>query len=323
MKIGVVGHIRPAAMARLQAIPSAEIVSVADGSPDEISPAVDDVDALLLRTSKVTPELLDRAPRLKAVSRHGVGYDNVPLSYLNGRRIPLAISATANMISVAEHTLTMMLCLAKQVLLADYAVRHNEWNSRNRLELFELAGKTLLIVGFGRIGSEVARRALAFDMRVAVFDPMVGDDPIENAGCVRAPVLETAVTEADIVTLHCPANADTQNLFDQEMLARMKVGSMLLNTARGGLIDETALAQALRQGPLAAAGLDVMNREPPEAGDPLFALDNLLLSPHVAGVTTQAMERMGLEAAQNIADILSGKLDPAVIVNWSAVGAAS
>lgn len=320
MKIGVIGHIRDAAMAKLRAGLDAEIVTVPDGSGDAIAPAIEGAQALLLRTSKVTPELLALAPDLKTVSRHGVGYDNVPLGYLNERGIALAVSATANNISVAEHAFAMMLALAKDLASADYAVRHDQWTRRNALDLFELAGKTLLLVGFGRIGREVAKRALAFDMRIQVFDPLIGDDPIEMAGCTRAPVLEEAVADADITSLHLPASAETRGLFDAQLLGRMKPGAMLINTARGGLVDESALAHVLRHGQLGGAGLDVLEAEPAETGHPLFACNNLIVSPHMAGVTRESMERMGLEAATNIIDILSGRLDPAVIVNYEALG---
>lgn len=316
MKIGVIGKVRASARERLAQYSGVNIVEVADGSEDLIAPAVIGADALLLRTSKLSAGLLDQAPNLKVVSRHGVGYDNVPVEYLNRRQIPIAVSATANRVSVAEHAMAMMLYLAKDLGSTDHGVRRDDWGVRNRLQLFELMGKTLLIVGFGRIGRETAQRARAFGMNVLVYDPFVGDDPIETMGCERCAVLEQDVGTADIVTLHLPLNADTRNLFDADMLARMKQDALLINTARGGIVNETDLAQALRNGQLAGAGLDVLEQEPPASGHPLYACRNLVLSPHVAGVTQQSLERMGMEAAANIIDVLDGKFDPAVIVNF-------
>jgi len=319
-RIGVIGAVRDSALELLRARPEVELIQVPDGDLDTVAPAVRGVDGLLLRTSKVTEPLLDEAPDLRVVSRHGVGYDNVPVDYLSRRRIPLAVAATANRIAVAEHAMLMALAVARSASPLDQAVRHDDWGERHRVRLVELHGKRLLLVGFGRIGRELAPRARAFGMTVDVFDPYVGDDPIEAAGCHRAALLEDAVAAADVVSLHLPLSDQTRGLFGRELLARMKPTAILINTARGGLIDEAALAEALNTGALAGAGLDVLAEEPPPRGHPLFACRNLLLSPHVAGVTDEALERMGLEAAQNILDIFDGRPNPAVIVNAEACG---
>ena len=319
LKIGIVGRIHDAARAKLESGGNFDIVAVDDGPVENLHPAVEGADALLLRTSLVTPELLDRAPKLRVVSRHGVGFDNVPVDYLTQRQIPLAVAATANKVAVAEHAFAMMLALTKQTIAGDYAVRHENWNARYQMPISELAGKRLLLVGFGRISREVAVRARAFAMDIDVFDPFVGDDLIESAGCRRAAMLEDAAGDVDVVSLHMPLNDATRHVFDAGLLGRMRPSAILINTARGGLVDEQALAEALNAGKLAGAGLDVFAEEPPPRGHPLFACNNLVLSPHVAGVSAEAMERMGLEAATNILNILADKVDPEVIVNWGQV----
>lgn len=321
-KIGIIGAVRDSALARLQARADVELVQVPDGDLDTVAPAVRGASGLLVRTSKLTPELLETAPALSVVSRHGVGYDNVPLDYLNARRVPLCVAASSNKIAVAEHAIHMALSLVRHAAALDEAVRKDDWGARLRTTLAELFDKHLLIVGFGRIGREVAVRARAFGMNVFVFDPYVGDDPIETAGCQRAALLEAAVTSADIVSLHLPLSAQTRGMFGKDLLARMKPDALLINTARGGIVDETALFDALNNGALAGAGLDVLEQEPPPADHPLFSCRNLILSPHVAGVTNESLERMGLEAAQNIIDIMDGRPDPAVIINAEACGIA-
>ena len=316
MKIGVIGQVKASAMARLNAIEGASVMQCPDGSADEIAPTVAGAGAILLRTSVLTPALLDTAPDLQVVSRHGVGFDNLPYDYLSGRGIPIAISASANKISVAEHVFAFMLAVAKNVATADQVVRQGEWAARNRLNCTEIFGRKLLIAGFGRIGREVAQRALAFGMQVFVYDPYIGDDPIEALGCNRAALLSDAVGEVDMITLHLPLSDETRGMFGAQLLARVKPGAVLINTARGGIVDEVALAAALKDGRISAAGIDVMSDEPPLPGHPLFDCDNVYLSPHIAGVTSQSLERMGLEAAANIASILEGRPDPSVIVNW-------
>ena len=307
----IVGQVVDAGLDVLRARPDITVEMIAEGDPEAVRARLPGTDALLARTMKLPPELLDAAPNLKVVARHGVGYDNLDVGYLTGRKIPLAISATANAISVAEHAFWMALELVKYGREQDRDVREGQWARRMELRPTELHGKRLLLVGCGRTGRELASRALAFGMSVDVFDPFAA----APAGCRKVPELETALGEADVVSLHLPRTAATVNLFDAAMLARMKPGSVLVNTARGGIIDEAALAEALANGPLRAAGLDVFDREPPPADHPLLKVPNVLLTPHVAGVTKEAMLRMALEAAENILAGLDGRLDPQVVVN--------
>jgi D-3-phosphoglycerate dehydrogenase len=209
----------------------------------------------------------------------------------------------------------MMLELAKRGRPFDAGMRSGDWALRDRLRPFELSGKTLLIVGFGRIGSRVAARALPFGMRVLVVDPYVPRERINVAGCERVASLEEGLALADIVSLHVPLGAETRGMIGREALARMRRGALLINTARGGLMDERAVAEAVLGGHLGGAGIDAFEEEPPPAGQPLLALENVLLSPHIAGVTAEAALRMAQESAANIVAAFEGRLDPAVVVN--------
>ncbi len=311
----VAGRVHEIGLEVLRRHPGTEIRVIEEPTPEDLAEALRSSDGLLLRIARVTAAMIDEAPRLKVVSRHGVGYDNVDVGALTARRIPLAVAATSNMVSVAEHTLFLMLELAKRGRRFDAGMRTGDWALRDRLRPFELSGKTLLIVGFGRIGSRVAARALPFGMRVLVVDPYLPQERIRAAGCEVARDLDAGLALADIVSLHLPLGDDTRWLIGRERLARMRPGALLINTARGGLVDETALAQALASGHLGGAGIDAFEEEPPSAGHPLLALETALLSPHIAGVTTEAALRMAEESAANIVAAFEGRLDPAVVVN--------
>ncbi|MCB1885800.1 MAG: hydroxyacid dehydrogenase [Geminicoccaceae bacterium] len=319
VKIAVIGRVRAEGLRLLEEQDEVEVALLDGDRPEAFVPHVTDADAILVRTNPLPASVIDAAPRLKVVSRHGVGYDNVDVGALNRRRIPLAISASANMVSVAEHAFAMMLALVKDLAGRDRAVRAGDWAYRHSLTAGELAGATLLLVGFGRIGQALARRAVAFGMRVRVFDPYVTDDLLDQMGCERAPLLDASLHEADVVSLHVPLTEHTRHLIDAGRLALMKESAVLINTARGGLVDEAALALALKCGRLKGAGIDAFACEPPKCDNPLLKLENVILTPHAAGVTEGSMLRMALEAASNILAVLDGRLDPAVIVNYEAV----
>ena len=319
VEVVVVGRIARAGVAILEARSGVAVRVVDDGDPAALLDAVPDATAILVRTTRIGADVIAAAPELLVVSRHGVGYDNVDVAALNARGIPLAIAASANRISVAEHTLAMLLTLAKATLPHDAAVRAGNWAIRNELRAFEIFGKRLLLVGFGRIGREVATRARAFGMQVAVHDPHVDPAALAEVGCLAAPALDAAIAEADAISLHLPLTEATRHVIDARRLALMKPGAILVNTARGGLLDEAALAAALAAGRLRGAAIDVFADEPPRPGNPLLAAPNALLSPHNAGVTDESMVRMATEAAQNILDVLDGVLDPGVIVNLDTV----
>jgi len=252
------------------------------------------------------PELTASAD-MKVVTRIGVGYDAVDVSALSKRKVPLMVAGTANSPSVAEQAIFMMLTLAKRAQELHSMVKEGTWASRLGVLPFDLYGKTLLIVGFGRIGTRTANRCLAMEMKVLVYDPYKSAAEIKAAGCEPVGDLDAALPRADFVSIHCPKTPETVGMFNTARLRRMKAAAYLISTARGGLIDEKALHDALVSGKLAGAGLDVFEQEPPPVGQPLHSLPNVIMAPHVAGVTVEAVDRMSEQTARNILSALDGE----------------
>jgi D-3-phosphoglycerate dehydrogenase / 2-oxoglutarate reductase len=314
----VVGPLHASGLAVLKAAPDVTFDEVNQPTLEAYAPFAPKADAILIRTQPMPASVIATAPRLKIVSRHGVGYDAVDVKALNARNIPLAIVGDVNSVAVAEHTLMFMLALSKQTTTYDAAVRGTGWGTRNRFTAFELSGKTLLLLGFGRIGRLVAKRAAAFGMRVEAFDPFIAAPAIEAGGAVPVPSIESALPRADIVSVHMP-RADGKAILGAVELALLKPTAVVINTARGGLIDEAALAVALSSGRLAGAGLDVFDAEPPPPDHPLLREPRAILSPHIAGLSIESAERMAVSSAQNILDFFAGKLDPALVVNHAAI----
>ena len=260
---------------------------------------------------------LEAGPRVRVVARHGVGYDLVDVAALTRRGIPLLVTGTANSPTVAEQALYFMLALAKRGPQMHALVQENRWaGSRLTQELpVDLFGKTVLVVGFGRIGTRLARACLALGMTVRVYDPYVDASVVAAAGCVPDRDLDAALPHADFVSIHCPRTAETSAMFSAARLARMKRTAYLVNTARGGIIDEPALHRALTTGTIRAAGLDVFEREPPATDNPLLGLPNLLTSPHMAGVTRESFDRMAIALAENLLGVLDGRPNLDNVVN--------
>jgi D-3-phosphoglycerate dehydrogenase len=222
--------------------------------------------------------------------------------------------------AVAEHAMALILATTKRLHEYDAHLRAGDWNFRNELVAGELFGATLLIVGFGRIGQHVAAMAAPFGMRILAFDRYRRDDEIRAGGAAPVQRLEDGLRQADIVSLHIP-RTDGRPVLSAEELAAMKRTAIIVNTARGGLIDEAALAQALNDGRLAAAGLDVFRDEPPKPDDPLLLSSHTIVTPHAAGLTEACAGRMSVAAARNILDFFAGRLDPSLVVNASALSA--
>lgn len=264
------------------------------------------VHAVALGATRFGEPELAAAEDMKVVTRIGVGYDAVDVPALSRRKVPLMVAGTANSPSVAEHALFMMLTLAKRAQEMHGCVRDGKWADRLGMLPFDLYGKTVLIVGFGRIGSRTAKRCLAMEMNVLVYDPYKDAAEIKAAGCEPVADLDAALPRADFVTIHCPKTAETVGLFNAARIGRMRRTAYLINTARGGIVDEKALHAALTSGQLAGAGLDVFEVEPPPVGHALFALPNVIMAPHVAGVTVEAVDRMSEQTARNILSALDG-----------------
>lgn len=249
---------------------------------------------------------LDASQDMKVVARIGVGFDAINVPALSKRKVPLMVAGTANSPSVAEQAIFMMMTLAKRGVELHALVKDGKWATRLGLLPFDLYGKTLLIVGFGRIGTRTAKRCLAMEMTVLVYDPYKSAEEIRAAGCEPVDDLDKALPRADFISLHCPKTPETVGLINAARLKLMKPTAYLVNTARGGIVVEAALYDALTSGKLAGAGLDVFEQEPPPLGHALFALPNVVIAPHVAGVTREALDRMGEQTARNILSALDG-----------------
>ena len=252
------------------------------------------------------PEL-EASKDMKVVTRIGVGFDAVDVPALSRRKIPLMVAGSANSPSVAEQAMFMMLMLAKRAVEMHSIVKDGNWSHRLGKLPYDLFGKTVLIIGFGRIGTRTAKRCLAMEMNVLIFDPYKPAAEIKAAGCEPVADLDAALPRADFVSIHCPKTPETVGLFNAARFERMKKTAYLINTARGGIVDEKALHEALVAGKLAGAGLDVFEVEPPPVGQPLHGLPNVIMAPHVAGVTVEAVVRMSEQTARNILSALDGE----------------
>jgi D-3-phosphoglycerate dehydrogenase len=283
-------------------------------SEKELIDRVVNADAILVGTTPITERIIEAARVLKVVSRRGVGYDNIDLAALRRRKIPLTIVGSANATTVAEHTLCFILALAKQAIAYDRAIRAGNWRFRESLLAMDLLGKTLLLVGFGRVGRAVAVRAAAFGMRVVVYDPFVPDAVFDEFQVEPVMDLIPGLAICDFLSVHVPLIQQTAGLIGRKEFAAMKPTAFLISTARGGVVDEDELVNALRTGLIRGAGLDVFKEEPLPAHHPLLGLENVILSPHVAALTEECAQRMDEVAARNCLDALDGKLDPALIV---------
>ena len=263
---------------------------------------------------------LEASGGMEVVTRIGVGFDAVDVPALSKRKVPLMVAGTANSPSVAEQALFMMLTLAKRATEMHAIVRDNKWPSRLGALPYDLFGKTVLIVGFGRIGTRTAKRCLAMEMNVLIYDPYKPAAEIKAAGCEPVANLDGALPRADFVSIHCPKNPETVGMFNAARIKLMKPTAYLVNTARGGIIDEPALHEALVSGKLAGAGLDVFDQEPPPAGHSLLSLPNVIMAPHVAGVTREAVDRMSEQTARNILSALDGEPIRQNVINQDVLG---
>jgi D-3-phosphoglycerate dehydrogenase / 2-oxoglutarate reductase len=309
----VAGELHPSGIELLRGRSDVTFDYVREVSEPSYAPLIDAADGLVIRTQPLSAETVKRAARLRVVSRHGVGYDSVDLPSLDERGIALAVVGDVNSVSVAEQAMMLLLAAAKRVMRSDRAVRGGDWGWRNRLEPVELWRKRLLVVGFGRSGRHLARMATGFGMDIRAFDPFLAERGWPDAAVTPVAGLSEGLAWADYVSVHAPKGDGP--VIGAAELAIMKPTAVLVNTARGGVVDEAALIAALSEGRLAAAGLDVFDDEPPSPDNPLFAMDRVILSPHVAGLTAECAERMAVASVQNVLDFFAGRLDPALVVN--------
>lgn len=291
-------------------------VKVADDySVEGLKKEVKDAYAIIARTAPVPKEVIDAAPNLQVIGRHGVGVDNIDVAAATARGIPVVFTPNANALSVAEWTLTVISALSKGLLIYDKATRQGQWGRRNEYTIIDLDQKTLGLVGIGRIGSLVATKAqAAYNMKVLGYDPYIKPERAEGLGVSLRDSLEEVLRESDFVSLHLPLTPESRGLISKKELALLKPTSFLINAARGGIVDEAALAEALSTGKLAGAALDVFAQEPPPKDSPLWELDNIIVAPHIAALTIECVIRMATTVARNVRDVLEGR-KPEFVVN--------
>ena len=317
MKVGVVGEIHKSGFEIFEKN-NIEYFVTENKEENQLKEELKDVDGIVVRTVKLNKNILSNAKNLKVVARHGVGYDNVDTNFLNENKIALAITGTANSVSVSEHVMTMMLCLTKNIFESDKLVKNNKFKEKAKLpNFFELYQKKILILGFGRIGKALAKRCLAFDMQVYIHDPFVSSDEILKLNYIPIEK-EKGFKIADYISIHLPLNDNTKDLISYDSFNICKSNLILINSARGGIVNEEALYEALKNKKIFAAGLDVFEIEPPINNHKLFSLQNTLLTPHNSALTLECRKRMAIESCENVYNFLtkSKKLNESNIINF-------
>lgn len=265
-----------------------------------------DADGILARLCPYPKEVFAAAPKLRVIARHGSGYNNVDVDAATRAGVLVCITPTAPVNAVAEHTMALLLACARQLPVQDSLVRKGEWNCRSTLNFCELKGKTLGLIGFGSIGQLVAKKAhYGFEMKVLAYSRHAPSEPLDYA--VHTTDLDAVLAQADVISLHLPSTEKTRGMFDQTTFSKMKPGVIFLNTARGDLVDESALYEALFEKKIFMAGLDVLADESHSERNVLTTLENVILTPHSAAMTVEAKDQMGLLAAMEIDRVLSGQ----------------
>ncbi|QPR37136.1 hydroxyacid dehydrogenase [Delftia acidovorans] len=309
-------RLAPAGLQRLQAAHCRVLYLQEGGGEAEVAAllARESVDAVISRTATLSAAAIAACPTLKVISKHGVGVSNIDVAAASQRGIPVYVTPGANAQSVAEMTLGLMFAAARRIAWMDAELRAGRWSRAQ--DGLELSGRTLGLLGFGQVGQRVARVALALGMQVVAFDPACAPGPGTVAGVRMLGSVDELLPLSDVLSLHVPLNARTRHLLDAGRIAQLPRGALLVNTARGEVVNEAALIDALRSGHLAAAGLDTMAEEPLPAGHALAALDNVVLTPHVGGSTPAALAAMAGMAAANVLGWLQGSpADPSHCVN--------
>jgi len=314
-KILIIQPIHKAGIELLKNNNNYEFEIIEDAELSNLKSKILNCDAISIRTAKLPAEAINSAKKLKIISRHGVGYDNIDLKSSKDKNITIAITAKANAIAVAEHVMFMLLSISKRKDMFDNNVKTGKFNERNKLpKTIELWNKNILILGFGRIGKALIKRCLGFEMNVFVYDPFIGSDIIENTGGKKIENLHDSIKKMDVISLHVPLTEKTKNLINYDLIKTMKKNCIIINAARGGIINEVDLDKALNENLIFGAGIDVFEKEPPDVNNPLLKNEKVFLSPHTASFTEECMTRMGIETIQNIIDFFDEKLDKSKIV---------
>jgi D-3-phosphoglycerate dehydrogenase len=290
----------------------AEVVVAETGDPRELAPFLADADGLVIRIGSIDRQGLLDAPRLKAVGRPGVGVDDVDVAACTEFGIPIVIVPGANTRSVAEHAMLLMFAAAKDLLRSDRETRRGNFNIRSSFKAYELKGRMLGLIGGGAIGSEFGRMAQGIGMKVMVYDPFLEKEDVEARGWSYAVKLDDLYRIADVISVHVPLTGETHHMIGDREFGLMKEDAILINCARGGIVDEDALCRALESNRIHGAGADVLAGEPFDAGHPLMTLDNFVLTPHMAGQTREAAAAVAIGAVEGVLAIVAGQQWPRV-----------
>ena len=316
-KIAIVDKIHSDGIKLLEKNKNFEFEIIEDLSKSNLIKKLPYYDGITLRRGKIDSEILKNCKKLKVISRHGVGYDNVDVNFLKKNNISLLITATSNSVSPAEHVMFMILNISKGINLYDESVRNGKFENIMHMkhENFQLLNKKILIIGFGRIGRKLIKRCQGFDMRVYAYDPFVDQKTIESFGGIKINDLDEGLKEADILSLNVPLTNKTYDMINFKKIKLMKKTAIIINTSRGGVINEKDLNEALNQKIIYGAGLDVFEKEPPDKSNPLLRNKRVILSPHAATFTKECLSDMSVETVQNIINFFENKLNDSAIVN--------
>ncbi len=314
-KVLLTEMISPTGVAALEQ--KAEVVYAPDPSVESALPLVADVSAIISRNTVIDERIFAKAPKLKAVASHGVGYDHIDIEAATRHGVCVVNTPGANAQSVAELTIALMLALGRKMVYADHALRvRHDFSVRNKCSGQDMREKTVLIIGMGAVGRAVAQICIAgFSMRVLGYSPHVTAEQMTAIGVEKVDDLDLALPLADYVTIHCPYTEDRYHMIHGERLAKMKPSAYLINCARGKLIDEQALYEALKNGTIAGAGLDVFDPEPPAADNPLFALENVIVTPHLGYNALDSFNRMSLWSVEDVLNVIQGDMEKVHLVN--------
>jgi D-3-phosphoglycerate dehydrogenase / 2-oxoglutarate reductase len=318
-KIALVDKLHEDGVKLLKNNPNFEYEIIEDLSKSNLISKLPAFDGITLRRGKIDSEILEKCTNLKVISRHGVGYDNVDINFLKKKNITLLVTSTTTSTSPAEHIMFMILNISKGFDLYDRAVRNGEWRSSSIIQMqnngnFELYNKKILIVGFGRIGRKLIKRCLGFEMKVYVFDPFVDKKTIESFGGIKIDTLEEGLKGTDILSLSVPLTEKTKNMINMKNIKIMKKNAIIINTSRGKVINEKDLNDALNEGLIYGAGLDVFEKEPLDSSSPLIKNKKVILSPHSATFTKECTVNMGTQTVQNVIDFFENNLNELMVV---------
>ncbi|MZQ99415.1 MAG: hypothetical protein GT601_17250 [Acidaminobacter sp.] len=295
----------------------AEVVRGTSVEAQTIVKEAQDCDAMLVRSAYVTSEMMAALPKLKIVAKHGIGVDNIDVEAATQSGIMVVNAPEANINAVAEHAFALIMALSKNLLFLDRNLRNGDFKARNKYPCTEIKGKVIGLIGLGRISKLLAMKIKSLDVRVIAYDPFVSEDSrafASSEGIDLVETLDEILTLSDLVSIHVPLTNDTRGMFDKAALSKMKSESYLINVARGHIVDEDALYEALKNQKIKGAALDVFAEEPPAKDHPLFQLDNIIVSPHNAALTHEALCAMATHSAQGIVEFLSNR-EPRNIVN--------